>query len=596
MMNRRTLAALAFSPFLLVAQEPVMFAQNFELRFQQWQVSQASQLSQITSSTTQGVYDFALGFPVFTYRLGAMALTGGLAYDRVTIKDDGFQASLPYQSDSAFGLNTMGARLNLFPYQPFKVQLDYTRTKAPGLLGAQPVRGDILGAGIGYRGRYLQDVDLIFRKSTLRQDTAKESWSTLALNGNQRLGSTEVTLQALRQDFEATSYIPAWRNTHAAMRTETVFSPTWRLRTNESLENYLGSRWMDGEATLQGLTGNWTNLTTVGYRGTRAGDYRSNGESAGESLAWKRGRWLMSGTVAFSRLQDSLGRDAQNGSFITSLNAGLGAGWSVLGSVAATSQSGSLLAAGPKGSTSYQFGLVRGGELPDLVRHSLYVVSDWSFDRWRNEAYPPGYLPAELADQLMQRRLKQRGQLGFSIDVGRTSERGGSGFQDWARVSGDLTAGSNFRMLMLGDYRRDDGFSQPGVRTSSRAFTSNASYSLSRVSLTATLGLTRNEREGTAGQDPLPGSIAHQYPEQGSTRFEAAGLNLRLWKMPVGVLWTQLDPGIGPRSRAVSTHVDLDYRLISLRLAYDEGRQDGGLHTRRVMVTLRRFFDTVALW
>ncbi len=591
MTRLRTLAALALTPLLLDAQEPVLFAQNFELRFQQWQVSQAS------SSTTQATYDFTFGLPVFTYRLGAMALTGALVYDKATVHDETFQTRPVDVADSKFGLNSAGVRFNLFPFQPFKVRLDYLRTKTPGLLGAEPIRGDILGVGVAYRGRYLKDVDLSFRKSTLRQDQAKESWSTLNFNGNQRFGATEVTVLAQRQDFEATAYIPAWRNTHAVMRTETVLSPTWRLRTTESVENFMGSRWMDGDATLQGFSGDWTSLSSIGFRGTRAGDYHSNSASGGQSLSLKRGRWLFTGTAAFSRLDDSLGRDAQNGSLVAGVNATLGAGWSMVSSVAATSMKGSLLpSTGPTGATSVQFGIVRGGDLPDLVRHSLFLVSDWTFDRYRNDAYPPGYLPAELADQLVQRRLRQRGRLGFSMDVGRTSERGGNGTQDWARVSGDLTAGSNFRMMVLGDLRRDDGFSMPGVRTTNRAFTGNANYSLSRLSLTATLGLTRNEQEGGASLDPQSTPGAHQGNGQGSTRFEAAGLNLRLWKMPVGVLFTRLDPGIGPRSQAVSTHVDLDYRLISFRVTFDEGRQSDGLRTRRVMVTLRRFFDTVALW
>ena len=584
-MRYRTLAALAFSPLLLVAQEPVLFAQNFELRFQQWQANQS------TSSSTNGVYDFAFGLPVLSYRLGALALTGALSYDRQTVKDE------TYSADSSFGLTSAGARLNLFPYRPFKVRLDYTRTKSPSLFGREPLRGDILGVGLGYRGRYVQDMDLSFRKSTLRQDSAKESWNTLTLNGLQRFGSTEVSLLAQRQEFDASSYIPSWRNTHAVLRTDTVFSPNWRLRAAENVESFQGARWMDGDATLQGISAPWTILSTVGYRDTRAGEYASNGESVGESLAWGHGRWGLSGSAAFSRLQDSQGQSTQNGSFIAGVNARLGTEWYAIGSVATTSISRSLLpAVGPKGSTSYQIGLVRGGDLPDLIRHSLYLVSDWSFDRKRSEAYPPGYLPAELADQLVQRRLRQNGQLGFSVDLGRTAERGGSGVQDWARVSGDLLAGANFRMLVLGDIRRDDGFTLPGVRTKNSAFTGNASYSLSRVSLTATLGLTKNEQESSPTGKIQPGSTSFQGPLLGSTRFEAVGLNLRLWRMPVGVLWTRLDPGIGPRSQALSAHLDLNYRQISFRLAYNQGRQEGGPQFRQVMVTLRRFFDTVALW
>ena len=64
----------------------------------------------------------------------------------------------------------------------------------------------------------------------------------------------------------------------------------------------------------------------------------------------------------------------------------------------------------------------------------------------------------------------------------------------------------------------------------------------------------------------------------------------------VGVVWTQMDPGIGPRSQALSAHLDLNYRQISFRLAYNQGRQENGPSSRQVMVTLRRFFDTVALW
>lgn len=585
MIRFRTLATLAFSSFLLVAQEPVMLAQNFEWRFQQWQVNQTN------SSTSQATYDFTVGLPVFTYRLGALALTGALTYDRLTAHDE------TYRTEAAFGVSSAGARLNLFPYQPFKVRLDFTRTRTPGLLGAEPFRGDIFGAGIGYRGRYVKDVDLSFRKSILRQGDRKETWSTLDLHGNQRFGITEVNFQGLRQDFAASTYIPAWRNTHAILRTETVFSPTWRFRTTESMERFQDSRWLDGDATLQGYAGAWTNLTTLGYRGTQSGSFHTHSESLGESLAWKHERWILAGTAAISRIQDNLDRSAQNASFITTLNTKLGTGWNAVGSVATSSRSGSLLSGpGAKNSTSFQVGLIRGGDLPDQLRHSLFLVSDWSFDRWRNEVYPPGYLPGELADQLVQRRLRQQGRLDFSMDLGRTVERGGQGSQDWARMSGNLSAGPNLRMLVLGDWRRDDGFTLPGMRTTNTAFTSNASYALGRVSLTATLGLTKNRQEGVATDALQPSPDLSQGLAFGTTRFEAVGFNMRMGKVPMGVLWTRLDPGFGPKSQALSAHVDLDYRLISFRITYDEGHQQGGLHTRRVMVTLHRFFDTVAIW
>lgn len=587
MVRFRTLAALAFSPLLLVAQEPVLFAQNLDLRFQQWRFGQS------TESDVHGTYDFTVGLPVITYRLGALALTGAFSYEKVTVRDDAFQINA---SDSTFGLSSAGVRLNLFPYRPFQVRLDYTRTKTPGLMGAENVRGDILGMGLGYRGRYVQDVGLSFRRSTLRQGSAKEDWDTLTLNGIQRFGSTEVILLAQRQNFEASIYVPAWQNTHTILRTETLFSPKWLLRTTETVQNLPGNRWMDGDATLQGYSGPWTNLTILGYRGTRAKDYHSNAGSIGESLAWKHGSWVLHGTTAFSRMQDALGRNTQNASLIAGLNARLGPSWTFISSIATSSIGGNSLAGpGIRGSTSYQIGFVRGGDLPDLVRHSLYLISDWSFDRWRNEVYPPGYLPGELADQLVQRRLKQNGQLGFSVDLGHTSERGGNGVQDWARIAGNISAGSNLRMLVLGDVRRDDGFIMRGVRTKNTAFTGNASYSLSRFSLTATLGLTRNEQEGGPSEALQQGSSSIQGSMLGSTRFEAAGLNLRLWKMPAGLLWTKLDPGNGPSSQALSAHLDFDYRLISFRVSYDEGKQEGGPRSRRIMVSLHRFFDTVAL-
>ena len=578
---------LAFGPVLLHAQEPALLYQSFNLQYYRWQAG----LEQANGST-QATYDVMLGLPVVTYRLGAVALTGSLEYNKLTL--DG-------QSDASTGLNRYGMRMNLFPYRPFKLQLDYSRSRSPGLMGIEPVRGEQLGIGAGYRGRWIQDVELIFRRGIARQAGEKETWSSWTLHANQRFGTTEATLQAVRQDFDTTEPMPGWRNTHVNLRTETRFNPRWQLRTTLGGEESQGNRWMDGDATLLGTLGPWSSITTLGARDIHQDSASNRSSIAAQSLTWLKGSFQFASSAALTRTTTGAdGRTLGGATYLVGTSYGLWSKWRISANAAVSSQDGIPIAGQASGSrtvSTYHVGLTRGGELPDLVRHSLYLVSDLAFNRRIRDDYPPGYLPGELADQLLQRRLRQQGQFGFSIDAGRTFAKGEPGRLDFAHMSGDLRAGRRLRLMVLGDWRRDEGYGIAGLRQMDRALTGNASLLLgASTSLTGTLGATRMRR------DPLPGTIppasisAPLDSGRSETNYRAIGLNSRFWRIPVGILGTRYEPAVGGASSSQSAHADLDFRQISLRVGFERTHQEGLPTNKRISFSLRRYFDTIALW
>ena len=75
-------------------------------------------------------------------------------------------------------------------------------------------------------------------------------------------------------------------------------------------------------------------------------------------------------------------------------------------------------------------GIARGGDVPELIRHSLFFLSDWSFNRRVREEYPPDFVPSELAQELFQRRMRQMGSFGFTADLWRISDNAGQGKVD----------------------------------------------------------------------------------------------------------------------------------------------------------------------
>ncbi|HEX9082253.1 MAG TPA: hypothetical protein VF768_08235, partial [Holophagaceae bacterium] len=121
-MKRLLLLLLSWASVLapLRAQEGIYFGQRLLLHYNQWQGNQGS------AEDTRGTYDFNLGLPVLTYRLGALALTGDVNYEH---------AHAEGQSRTTLGLDRYGARVTLFPYRPFHLSLDFNRTQSPAVAG-----------------------------------------------------------------------------------------------------------------------------------------------------------------------------------------------------------------------------------------------------------------------------------------------------------------------------------------------------------------------------------------------------------------------------------------------------------------------------
>jgi hypothetical protein len=559
---------------------PLILNQRFQLHYNQWQSSQAP-----TMATTQAVYEVDAGVPVFTYRLGALALNGALEYNRLAYGG---------ASDSETSISRYGARLSLFPYRPFRLYLDYQHSQSPDLFDSGRVKGDTWGAGATYHSRVLQDVRLSYRHGDSRLEDEHEDWSQWKLDANQHIGNTQLTFQSTHQEYTSSGGGPNWRLSMATLDSESHVSGKWILRTRSQYQDTPNSSWYDLGATFYGpLSGAWHSLTSVSGGATTVGGTRTSNTFASESMVYAAGRWNAYATGAMSRsLTDDLGLDTRADSGSLGGSYTLTRDWRIHGDVGVSSLQQGLpgLQLG-RTTTTVNVGIARGGDVPELIRHSLFFLSDWSFSRRVREEYPPDYVPSELAQEQFQRRMRQMGNFGFTADLWRISDTTGQGKVDWARVTGQVQTRGHFTLYLAGDYKDDSGLSQPGVETRNTDLMVNSSYQLGLSSLTASLGYSSSSQRIT------PGATTYGYPWMGSqdglSRHYSVGLTSRLGKVPVGAMIQRFDAALTPAATTLYTWADLSFRQISLRLRYETTRLDNGFRSSRITVDLLRWFDTI---
>ena len=560
---------------------PLLLNQRFQLHYNQWQSNQAAAIS-----TTQAVYEVEAGIPIFTYRLGALALNGAVEYNRLAYGD---------RSDAETGLSRYGARINLFPYRPFRLYMDYQHAQSPDLFDSGRVKGDIWGAGMSFNSKLLQDVRLSYRHGTSKLADLRDDWSLWKLEAHQRTGNTQVNFQATRQEYTALGTRQGWRFFQASLDTDSRLGLDWMLRTRSTVQDTGSSRWFDLGATFYGpISGAWHSLSTVSSGATTIGAYRTSTAFASESLVYAAGRWHAYTSGATSRSSTkALGQDTGVDSATLGGSYTLTQDWRIHGDLGISNLKQSLPGLDTSRNTNtMNLGIARGGDVPELIRHSLFFLSDWSFNRRVREEYPPDFVPSELAQDMFQRRMRQRGSFGFTADLWRISDNASQGKVDWARMTGQVQTRGAFTLYLAGDYKNDIGLSQPGVDTRNTDLMVNGSYRLGVSSLTASMGYS------TSNQRLTPGAAAFSTPwligsQGGQSRNYSVGMTSRLWKFPVGALVQRYDASLTPATTTLSTWADLSFRQVSLRVRYETTRVENGFRSNRIVVDLLRWFDTI---
>lgn len=561
---------------------PLLLNQRFQLHYNQWQSSQMPAIS-----TTQAVYEVDAGIPVFTYRLGALSLNGAVEYNR-----------LAYGSESASdtSLSRYGARLSLFPYRPFRLYLDYQHSQTPDLFDSGRVKGDTWGAGATYRSRLIQDLRLSYRHGDSKLGDQREDWSLWKLQANQHVGNTQLMFDSTRQDYTTIGFGPGWRLFVATLDSESHIGDQWMLRTRSQIQDTGNTSWFDLSATFYGpISGAWHSLTTASTGATTASSTRTSTAFASESLVYATGRWHAYASGAYSDADTkALGQDNRVSSATLGSSYSLNQDWRVHGDLGVSEIHQTSAAQDTSRTTStMNLGIARGGDVPELIRHSLFFLSDWSFNRRIREEYPPDFVPSELAQEMFQRRMRQTGSFGFTADLWRISDNASQGKVDWARVTGQVRTRDHFTLYLAGDYKNDSGLSQPGVDTQNTDLMMNGSYQLGVSSITASMGYSSTHQRIAPAATATAYSNAWVGGQDGATRYYSAGLTSRLGSIPVGAMIQRFDATQAPGTTTLSTWTDLSFRQVSLRVRYETTRMDNGFHSNRITVDLLRWFDTI---
>jgi len=561
---------------------PLLLNQRFQLHFNQWQSSQAP-----TMSTTQAVYEVDAGIPVVTYRLGAIGLNGALEYNRLAYGSE---------SDSSTGLSRYGARISLFPYRPFRLYLDYQHAQTPDLLGSGSVKGDVWGVGATYRSRVIEDLRLSYRHGNSRLEDQREDWSLWKLEANQRMGNTQVRMENTRQEYVSATGGSNWRLFISSLDTDTHIGNEWMLRTRSQVQDNETSRWFDVGGTFYGpISGALHSLTTLSTGATTTGGTRTATTFGSESLVYVTGRWNLHTSGAYSQAKTAASdQETRVGTLATGATYTLTQDWRVHGDLGLSSIQQTFAAQDAnRTTTTVNLGIARGGDVPDLIRHTLFFFSDWSFDRRIRDEYPPDFVPSELATELIQRRMRQTGNFGFTADMWHMSDNSGQGQVDWARVTGQVHTRGDLALYVSGDYRNDDGLTQPGLSVRNANLLTNGSYRLGASTLTASLGYSDTQNRAVPGAVVSPTLLPTAV--DGQSRYYSLGVTSVAWKVPFGILALRYDSTMAPLTTTLSTWADFNFRQVSFRIRYETSRMDNGLRNNRITLDLLRWFDTICV-
>lgn len=560
---------------------PLVLNQRFRLHYNQWQVSEGP-----TTTSTQAVYEVDAGIPVFTYRLGALALNGAVEYNRLAFGG---------QSDAQTGISRYGARLSLFPYRPFRIYMDFQRSTTPDLFDSGRIHGQTWGAGITYGSRLLQDLRLSYRNGRSELGELNDDWSLWRLEANQQVSNTRVNLLATRQEFRSFGSDQGWRLFIANLDTDSYIGREWVLRTRSQAQDSETSRFYELSANLYGpVSGNLHSLTLVSAGATLAGAYRTGHTFGSESLVYARGRWHTHASASFSQASTpELGQGVRIGSSALGATYSLSGDWRVHGDtgISRVRQTFAWQDAS-RTATTVNLGVARGGDVPELIRHTLFLFSDWSFERRIREEYPPDFIPSELAQDIFRRRMRQTGTFGFTADLWRMTDNQNQGRMDWARVTGQVQTRGAFTLYLAGDYRHDLNMTQVGLNTRTANLVANSSYRLGATNLTASLGYSNYQQtlspaSGAIGWVPSASAL------DGQSRHFSLGATSALGRLPIGVMVLRYEPPLTYPTTTATTWADLTFRQVAFRVRYEWSRMDNGFRSSRITLDLLRWFDTL---
>ncbi len=599
---KRTIPLLFLVGAASVAQAedcPLVINQRLQLRYNQWQVDQSP-----ATSTTQVSYEVETGLPVFTYRLGSLNLNGGVAYNRLSIGT---------VSGSDTGVSHYGASLALFPYRPFHITLDYQRSQSPDILGSGSVKGDTWGAGIRYSNRILGDTLLQYRHGASRlQDGTqgfdyRDDWSLWKLENHHRFPSTRIDFQASRHEYTGQDQTP-WKFFSADLSTDSRLGRNGVFATNTAFQDTgLFRSFNVGVHLSNPLTRAWNLYSQWAVGGYTWDANRTSTSLVAESLSYQVARWSAHATASFTQSDTRLSASAgpvpedvnRMGSFMMGGSYAFATDWQVHGDAALSNlRQSTVMAGSSRNNTSFNLGVARGGDVPGLIRHSLFFLSDWSFNRQVRAEYPPEFVPSELARELMQRRMRQSGNFGFTADLWRMNDSFTEGTMDWARITGQVTTLGGLQVNLMGDFRNDKGMSLPGAEIRSTDLTLFSSYRMGASSLTASIAYN-NAHQAMGAQTTLsaPGLYTLWVgPDSSrSSRSYSAGLNTKLGKVPFSVMLMRYVTDLTPATTLLSTWTDMAIGNVAFRISYHVSRTDGGFHSKAVTVDLVRWFDTICV-
>ena len=571
------LRALAFafaSASLAVAQDAAQLTQNLQMQFTRSQVEQG----QVQTLTTAS-YNFNLGMPVLQYGLGSLNVNGSENFERVPV-GTGYA--------SATGLNQVGANLLLFPNMPCQLSLHYSHTESLDLAGLGNMEGHTFGAGIFYNGPYLQNLRVSYSESTYDLGTVGETFSQWRADTSQHFGSTSVMVSASRQDYSDTTGTLDLTSTFLTVKADTRFSQAWIMRTYLESQDTTGlPSTLNLGVDLVGSKGPWTSITSVS--GERASYLGLNewDTTVSQSLTRAFGRVYLFGTLSGTT---ATGSSPTGG-------ASLGESWrftdhwSLNGDYSQTWGLGSDPIQGTGLDThTLHVGVANNGDLPDLIKHALFFSTDRAFNQKVLENYPPGYIPADLATEFLQRRAAHQGTLTYSADFSRTQVEGGPGKLDLFSTTGSLGVRSGIQVLLMGDWTRDDGLSMPGVSTVSKDLNVSGSMRVGSSTLMVSGGV--NSTSTNQPGDPLNGIPG--FTASTSSHWSVGALS-QLWGFPCGATLTAYEDSLNQRTKTLSTFINMRYGKVTFRVNVDEGYTAGGPRTSQITLSLVRWFDTIAL-
>ena len=573
------------------AQEIVTLDQRFQLHYSRWQSGQGA-----AAASTQSTYAFNLGMPVLTYRLGALALTGSVDYER--------QSSGGVSSGS-LGLNRYGLKSTLFPYRPFHLTFDYSHSQSPGIAGLGSVSGDTYGLGLNYRGRSVQDLNISFRQGSNTQAASREGWSLWRMVARQEVRGTRLSFDATHQDFGSSEGM-RWRSSTLFAATDTAFSRAWALRSNLQADESGGSRTLNTALSLTGTPGRWNWISSLSLNENQGSSTRSRATLLSQSVALNGTRFSAFSSAALSSLQIQGGQgDANRGTLLLGGAYALGRGWraslDVSESFGTVTQAATPPQGQPGGDPSQQnlktihAGLSQGGDVPAIIGRTLFYLSEQRFQRSVAEDYAPGYVPSELAAEMARRRFRQSGNFVFAGDFFHTQTQGGGSKLDWGRVTGQLRMNAGWTLQIIGDWRKDDGLAVPGARVESKNVSLNGAYHFGVSSIISNVGYSNSQQSYLPGYQAFaPAATLDVARASQASRFLSLGFNSRFWLLPYTLQWTKFEDGWQAPTNAFVGFFTLNFRQVSLRMSYQEIRRGDGLRDNRISVDLLRWFDTIA--